>query len=62
MKMADYFQEGQSPALGPSGDLQHKTPNMNTSFNSGSLLGASFHENALLASGPPVPLPFSQME
>lgn len=35
---------------------------MNASFNTASLLGNSFNENALLASGPPVPLPLSQMD
>lgn len=62
MKMADYFQEGSSPVVGPTGDLQNKNSNNNMSLHSGSLLGGSLNENALLASGPPVTLPLSQIE
>lgn len=47
---------------GPSGDLPQKNPNMSTSFRAASFVGSSLHENALLASGPPVPVPLAEMD
>jgi len=57
MKMADYFQDAPSALSGPKADMNIKSTKMNAgnaSFNTASVLNASLHENALLASGPPV--------